>query len=213
MHNAHSLRAFIKTFLIGAAPAVLVYYALRGFGFVQYLALVGAIVVSLAQTLFSLLRSRKPDPVAAGVLLLAACALTVALTTKNPRATQMADTAPGVLFATAFLISSAIRRPLTKMAASMVSPSLAAEALPERGWAAQDTRDWTAMHMRLSAFCGVFGFCQTAFALTMIFTCEVDVSQAVIAVVGTATTILLLVHAVQRVRAFVKERDQRAAAM
>ncbi|EFV14470.1 VC0807 family protein [Segniliparus rugosus] len=212
MNNTHSLRAFIKSSLISAAPAILVYYALRAFGLVQYLALVGAIAVSLAQTLFGALRARKFDPGAGLVLLLASCALLVALTTKNARATQVADTAPGFLFATALLVSSAIRKPLTKKAASTVAFGLADDALPARGWTARDVLDWTAMHIRLSAFAGVFGLCQTAFALTVIFTCAVDISQAVIVVVGSGSTIFLLVHSVNRIRAFVKERDERASA-
>ncbi|EFV14469.1 VC0807 family protein [Segniliparus rugosus] len=207
-----SLREFVKTTVINAGPPLVVYYVLRLFGFVPYLALVGAVVAAVAQGAFTMARNRKVEPSNALVLIAAACSLTVGLTTKNPRLIQLIELLPAALLVWSLVVSSLLRKPITKSITGTIVPRLAETALPERGWTEQDAQDWNKLHVRISLGSGLLSVGFQILAITWIFTLEVDMSQALIAACGAATIIALVANGIIRIRAFVKEHDERASA-
>ena len=207
-----SLREFVKTTVINAGPPLAVYYVLRLFGVVPYLALVGAVVAAVAQGAFAMARNRKFEPANALMLVAAASSLTVGLTTKNPRLIQLIELLPPALLVWSLVVSSLLRKPVTKSITGTIVPRLAEIALPERGWTEQDVQDWNKLHVRISFWSGLLSVGFQILAVTWIFTLEVDMSQALIAASGAATITALVANAIIRIRAFARERDERAEA-
>lgn len=205
-----SLREYIKDTVINTVPPLIGYYGLRLFDVVPYLALVGAIVVATAQGVLTMLRKRKFEPVNGLVIVGAACSLTIAFVTKNPRVVQVIELIPVSLFVWSLAASGMLRRPTSVKIAGAIVPGLAATALPERGWTQQDIEDWHGLHARLCAglglLCGLFPFVATVW----IFTLSVDVSQILIVAIGPTLLVLAIASAITLLRRFVRHRDQRA---
>ncbi|GLE53860.1 VC0807 family protein [Mycobacterium montefiorense] len=206
-----SLREYIKNTVINTAPPLVGYYGLRLLDITPYLALVGAIVVAAAQGLLTMVRKRKFEPINGLVILGAACSLTIAFITKNPRIVQVIELIPVSLLVWSLAASGLLRRPTSVKIASAIVPSLAATALPQRGWTPQDIQDWHGLHARLCAglglLCGLFPLV----AIVWIFTFPVDVSQILIVAIGPTLLILSIAGAIALLRRFVQQRDQVAA--
>jgi hypothetical protein len=206
-----SLNEYIKTTAINTIPPLVAYYALRAFGTTPYLALAGAIVTAVLQGLLNMVRKRKFEPANGLVILGAACSLTIAFTTKNPRIVQVIELVPATVIVWSCLVSGLLRKPTSKKIASVVSPNLADEALPKRGWTEQDIQDWHGLHTRLCLWlgllCGVFPVA----AVFLIFTLPVDISLILINTIGPALLVVSIVCAVVLLRRFVRQRDKTAA--
>ncbi len=206
-----SLREYIKDTVINTVPPLIGYYGLRLFDVAPYLALVGAIVVATAQGVLTMLRKRKFEPVNGLVIVGAACSLTIAFVTKNPRIVQVIELVPVSLFVWSLAASGMLRRPTSVKITGAIVPGLAAKALPERGWTQQDIEDWHSLHARLCAglglLCGLFPIVATVW----IFTLSVDVSQILIVAIGPTLLVFAIASAITLLRRFVRFRDQRVA--
>jgi hypothetical protein len=206
-----SLGEYIKNTLINTVPPLIAYYGLRSFDVTQYLALVGAIVVATAQGLLTMVRKRKFEPLNGLVLVAAACSLTIAFCTKNPRMVQVVELVPVTLIVWSLTASGLLRRPTSLQFAGAIVPSLADNALPQRGWTQHDIQDWHHLHTRISVrlglLCSVFPFVATI----LIFTLPVDFSQVLIVATGTTLLIVCISTAIAWLRRFVQRRDQMAA--
>lgn len=206
-----SLREYIKTTVINTVPPLVAYYVLRAFGLTPYLALAGAIVVAVLQGLLNIVRKRKFEPANGLVILGAAASLTIAFTTKNPRIVQVLELVPGTFLVLSCLVSGLLGKPTSKKFASVLAPTLADAALPQRGWTEQDIRDWHQLHTRLCVWLGLLCGAFPVLAVFLIFTLPVDVSLVIINSVGPALLILSVATAVVLLRRFVRQRDQAAA--
>ncbi|MFY2861299.1 VC0807 family protein [Mycobacterium sp. THU-M104] len=206
-----SLREYIKDTVINTVPPLIGYYGLRLFDVAPYLALVGAIMVATAQGLLTMARKRKFEPLNGLVILGAACSLSIAFVTKNPRIVQVIELLPVSLLVWSLAASGLLRRPTSVKIAGAIVPSLAATALPQRGWTQQDIEDWHGLHTRLCAglglLCGLFPLVATVW----IFTLSVDVSQILIVAVGPTLLVLSVAGAIALLRRFVQQRDHVAA--
>ena len=89
-----SLREYVRTTAINTLPPLIAYYALRAFGVTPYLALAGAIITAVVQGILNMVIKRKFELVNGVVIVAAACSLTVAFTTKNPRIVQVTELIP-----------------------------------------------------------------------------------------------------------------------
>ncbi|WP_104182901.1 VC0807 family protein [Mycobacterium avium] len=209
--SPRSLREYIKNTVINTVPPLVGYYGLRLFDVAPYLALVGAIVVATMQGLLTMVRKRKFEPVNGLVIAGAACSLTIAFVTKNPRIVQVIELVPVSLLVWSLAASGLLRRPTSIKIASAIVPGLAAQALPERGWTPQFIEDWHGLHTRLCAglglLCGLFPLLATVW----IFTLSVDVSQILIVAIGPTLLVLSIAGAIALLRRFVQRRDQIAA--
>jgi hypothetical protein len=205
-----SLREYIKTTVTNTLPPLVAYYALRAFGMTPYLALAGAIIVAVAQGLLTMVRKRKFEPVNGLVILAAACSLTIAFTTKNPRVVQVTELIPASLVVWSLTVSGLLGKPTSKKVASVVAPKLADGALPQRGWTEQDIQDWHTLHTRLCRWLGLLCSAFPALAVFLIFTLPVDVSQFLLASIGTTLLLVSITSAVALLRRFVRQRDQAA---
>lgn len=205
-----SLNEYIKTTAVNTIPPLVAYYALRAFGMSPYLALAGAIVTAVLQGLLNMVRKRKFEPANGLMILGAACSLTIAFTTKNPRIVQVLELVPATVIVWSCLVSGLLRKPTSKKMASVVSPNLADGALPKRGWTEQDIQDWHTLHTRLCLWlgllCGVFPVA----AVFLIFTLPVDISLILINSIGPGLLILSVATAVVLLRRFVRQRDAAA---
>ena len=206
-----SLREYVKTTVINTLPPLFAYYALRAFGITPYLALAGAILTAVGQGLLNMVRKRKFEPTNGLVIVGATCSLIIAFTTKNPRVVQVMELIPASLLVWSCLVSGLLRKPTSKKIASVIAPTLADGALPQRGWTEQDIQDWHQLHTRLCVWlglpCGVF----PVLAVVLIFTFPVDVSLVLINSIGPALLVVSIAIAVALLRRFVRQRDQRAA--
>jgi hypothetical protein len=206
-----SLTEYIKTTLINTLPPLVAYYTLREFGITQYLALAGAIITAVGQGLLTMLRKRRFELTNGLVILGATFSLIIAFTTKNPRVVQVIELIPATLLVWSCLVSGLLGKPTSKKFASVLAPSLAEQALPRRGWTAQDIRDWHQLHTRLCVglglLCGVF----PVVAVFLIFTLPVDVSLVLVNTIGPTLLILCVATAVVMLRRFVRQRDGGAA--
>jgi hypothetical protein len=206
-----SLREYVKTTVINTLPPLVVYYGLRAFGIVPYLALAGAIIAAVGQGLLTVVRKRKFEPVNGLVILGAACSLAIAFTTKNPRIVQVLELIPASLLVWSCMMSGLLGKPASKKVASTIAPTLADGALPERGWTEQDIQDWHQLHTRLCLWLGLLCSTFPAVAVFLIFTLPVDVSLVLINSIGPALLILSIAIAIALLRKFVRQRDQVAA--
>ena len=118
-----SLREYIKNTVINTVPPLIAYYGLRLFGVTPYLALVGAIVVATAQGLLTMVRKRKFEPLNGLVIVAAACSLTIAFTTKNPRMVQVVELLPVSLLVWSLTASGLLRRPTSLKIAGAIVPT------------------------------------------------------------------------------------------
>ncbi|WP_006247274.1 VC0807 family protein [Mycolicibacterium tusciae] len=206
-----SLWDFLRNTAINIVPPLVAYYGLRLFGVTEYLALVGAIVVATVQGSLAALRKRKFEPLSGVVIVVAACSLTLAFTTKDPRAVQVMELAPASLLIWAFLASGLLRKPFSLKVVGAFVPRLAENALPQRGWTQQDIDGWHRLHIRLCVWlgilCGVFPFV----AVFWIFRLSVDVSQILIITTGNAVIVLAILSSVAVLRRFVRQRGPIAA--
>jgi hypothetical protein len=206
-----SLKEYIKTTVINTLPPLVVYYAIRAFGVTPYLALAGAIIAAVGQGALAMVRKRKFEPLNALVILAAGASLTIAFTTKNPRVVQVTELVPVSLMVWSCTVSGLLRKPASKQVTGVIAAKLADGALPERGWTPQDIQDWHKLHTRLCLWLGLLCGLFPAFAVYLIFTFPVDVSQFLITSIGTADLILCIASAVALLRRFVQQRDQAAA--
>lgn len=202
-----TLREYVTNTAINTVPPLVAYYVLRMFDFEPYLALVGAIITAALQGALTMVRKRQVEPANVVVIIGAACSLTIALTTKNPRIVQALELVPMSLLVWSFAISGLLRKPNSKKVAGVVSPALAEPALPDRGWTEQSIRDWHRLHTQLCVGLGLLCGFYPAFALYMIFNYAVDLSQFVIVATGPTLVVLCIVFAVARVRRFVGQHD------
>lgn len=206
-----SLREYVKTTVINALPPVIAYYVLRALGLAPYLALAGAIVVAVAQGLVAAVRKRRFEPVNGLVILGAACSLTIAFATKNPRIVQVLELIPASLLVWSFLASGLLGKPASKKMAGAIAPQLADGALPGRGWTEQDIHDWHQLHTWLCRWLGLLCGAFPAVAVPLIFALPVDVSLVLINSIGPALLVLSVAIAIALLRRFVHQRDQAAA--
>jgi hypothetical protein len=206
-----SLREYVKNTVINTVPPVIGYYGLRLFDVPPYLALVGAIAIATLQGILNMLRKRKFEPLNGLMILGAACSLTIALVTKNPRLVQALELIPASTFVWSTAISGLLRKPTSMKLAGAIVPTLADGALAGRGWTEQDIQDWHALHtrlcVRLGLLCGLFPFV----ALVWIFTLPVDVSQILLVSIGPSLLVLCIAAAVASLRRFIQQRDEAAA--
>jgi hypothetical protein len=206
-----SMREYAKTTVINTVPPVIAYYGLRLFDVTPYLALVGAIVVAAVQGLYTAVLKRKFEPMNGAVLLCAACSLTVAFTTKNPRIVQVTELIPATVLVWSLAASGVLRKPTSKMITAAIAPNLAEAALPQRGWTPHDINEWHRLHsricVRLGLVCGMFPIA----AVACIFTLPVDISQILIVTVGPTLLVVCIATATALLRRFVLQRDQAAA--
>lgn len=207
-----SLREYVKTTAINTLPPLIAYYALRAFGVTPYLALAGAIVTAVVQGILNMAIKRKFEPVNGLVIVAAACSLTVAFTTKNPRIVQVTELIPVSMIVWSLVVSALLRRPASKKFASAIAPKLADGALPGRGWTEQDIADWHGLHTRICLWLGLLCGMFPALAIFLIFTLSVDVSQILIVAIGPTLLVVSIVSAVTLLQRFVTQRDQLAAA-
>lgn len=203
-----SLRGYIKTTVINTFPPVIGYYVLRAFGLVPYLALAGAIIVAVAQGLLTAVRKGKFKPVNGMVILGAACSLTIAFTTKNPRIVQILELIPASLLVWSCTVSGLLGKPTSKKIASVVAPTLAHGALPVRGWTEQDIQGWHQLHTRLCLWLGLLCSAFPVVAVALIFTLPVDVSLVLINSIGPALLVVCIAIAIAVLRRFVRQRDE-----
>ncbi|MDR3659634.1 MAG: hypothetical protein P4L86_04345 [Mycobacterium sp.] len=208
-----TLREYVKNTAINTLPPLAAYYVLRAFGLEPYLALVGAIVTAAAQGALTMVRKRKVEPANLLVLVGAACSLTIALTTKNPRVVQALELIPMSLLVWSFAISGLLRKPNSKKVTGVISPALAESELPERGWTENDIRDWHRLHTQLCIGLGLLCGSYPVFALVMIFNYPVDISQFVIVATGPTLVVLCIAVAVAQLRKFVGQRDLAATSV
>lgn len=207
-----TLREYVTTTAINTVPPLVAYYVLRMFDVEPYLALVGAIITAAAQGALTMVRKRKVEPANVVVIIGAACSLTIALTTKNPRIVQALELVPMSLLVWSFAISGLLRKPNSKKVAGVVSPALAEPALPDRGWTEQSIQDWHRLHTQLCVGLGLLCGVYPVFALYMIVNYQVDLSQFVIVATGPTLVVLCIVYAVARIRRFVGQHDDLASA-
>lgn len=210
-----SLREHLKNTAVNVVPPLIAYYGLRLFGVTEYLALVGAIGVATVQGLLTVLRRRRFEPVTALVIVVAACSLTLAFTTKNPRMVQVMELIPISLLIWSLLASGLLRRPASLKVVGAIVPSLADEALPQRGWTQRDIEDWHRLHRRLCVWLGFLCGLFPLVAIVWIFSLSVDVSQGLIVSVGNTLLVLVILSAMALLRRFVNQHGpmatQRAA--
>lgn len=206
-----SLREYVRTTAINTLPPLIAYYALRAFGVTPYLALAGAIITAVVQGILNMVIKRKFEPVNGVVIVAAACSLTVAFTTKNPRIVQVTELIPVSLIVWSLVVSALLRRPASKKFASAISPNLADGALPHRGWTEQDITDWHRLHTRICLWLGLLCGMFPALAIFLIFTLSVDVSQILIVAIGPTLLVVSIASAVTLLQQFVRRRDQSAA--
>jgi hypothetical protein len=205
-----TLREYVTNVAINTVPPLIAYYVLRAFGVVPYLALVGAIAVSSAQALLTMVRKRKFEPLNAVMILGSACSLTIALVTKNPRVVQAIELIPVSVFVWSLAVSGLLGKPASRKLTGAIVPGLADKALSLRGWSQQDIHDWHKLHtrlcVRLGLLCGLF----PCVALVWIFTLPVDISQLLIVAIGPTLIVVCISAAVALLRRFVREHDQQA---
>jgi hypothetical protein len=206
-----SLREYVKTTLINTLPPLIAYYALRAFGLTPYLALAGAIITAVAQGLLGMVRKRKFEPMNGLVIVAAGFSLTVAFTTKNPRVVQLTELIPATFMVWSCLVSGLLRKPASKAFTGVIVPSLADPALPQRGWTAGDIKDWHTLHTRLCLWLGLLCGMFPALAVYLIFSLPVDVSQFLLASIGSTLLFFSIATAVALLRRFVRQRDRAAA--
>ncbi|MFI5508861.1 VC0807 family protein [Mycobacterium sp. NPDC051804] len=201
-----SLGQHLTNTAINVVPPLLTYYGLRVFGVTEYLALVGAIAVATVQGLLMVVRRRRFEPINALVIVVAACSLTAAFTTKNPRVVQVIEITPISLLIWSFLASGLMRKPASLNIVAAIVPGLADKALPERGWTQRDIEDWHRLHRRLCIWLGFLCGLFPVVAIFWIFSLSVDVSQILIVTVGNAVLVLVIVSAIVMLRRFVQQR-------
>lgn len=206
-----SLLDHIRNTAINTVPPLIAYYGLRLCGVTEYLALVGAIVVATTQGLLAVVRKRRFEPLSAVVIVVAACSLTLAFTTKNPRVVQLMELVPITLLLWAVLASGLLRKPVSLKLVGAITPALAETALPLRGWTPQDIDDWRRLHSRLCVWLGLLCGLFPLVAIFWVFRLPVDVSQILIVTVGNAVLVLTVVGAVVLLRRFVGKRSGRPA--
>ncbi|MGH3726950.1 MAG: VC0807 family protein [Mycobacterium sp.] len=206
-----SLSAYVKTTALNTLPPLIAYYTLRAFGVTPYLALAGAIITAVVQGILNMVIKRKFEPVNGVVIVAAACSLTVAFTTKNPRIVQVTELVPVSLLVWSLVASALVRRPASKKLTGAIAPGLAEGALPRRGWTAQDVKDWHTLHTRICLWLGLLCGLFPALAVFLIFTLSVDLSQILIVAIGPTLLIVSIVSAVTLLQRFVRQRDQSAA--
>jgi hypothetical protein len=202
-----SLREHLRNTAINVVPPLLTYYGLRLFDVTEYLALVGAILVATLQGLVSVVRRRRVEPINALVIVVAACSLTAAFTTKNPRVVQVIEIVPISLLIWVFFASGLVRRPASVKLVAAIVPGLADEALPDRGWTQRDIEDWHRLHRRLCTWLGFLCGLFPVVAIFWIFSLSVDVSQILIVAVGNAVLLLVILSAIVLLRRFVQQRS------
>ncbi len=207
-----TLREYVTNTAINTVPPLVAYYVLRMFDFEPYLALVGAIITAALQGALTMVRKRQVEPANVVVIIGAACSLTIALTTKNPRIVQALELVPMSLLVWSFAVSGLLGKPNSKKVAGVVSPALAEPALPDRGWTEQSVRDWHRLHTQLCVGLGLLCGFYPVFALYLIFNYPVDLSQFVIVATGPTLVVLCIVFAVARIRRFVGQHDAAAGA-
>ncbi|EFV12698.2 hypothetical protein HMPREF9336_02493 [Segniliparus rugosus ATCC BAA-974] len=196
--------------LLQVLPVLAVYFGFRALGVEAYLALCAAVLFAVAHRVFDLIRGRTKDFLVLAIILFYAAGATITFFTHNPHYSQVANILSGAVISLFALVSALVGKPLTQGLTAKYSPGLAVRSLPERGWPAEDVRDYAALHRRVSLGCGLFGLAQTVVVLIVIFTCSVDVAQLVSNVAGTGVTALFAVYAVRRVRRFIAGRDEAA---
>lgn len=206
-----SLREYVKTTAINTLPPLIAYYALRAFGVTPYLALAGAIITAVLQGILNMVIKRKFEPVNGLVIVAAACSLTVAFTTKNPRIVQVTELIPVSMIVWSLVVSALLRKPASKKFASAISPKLADGALAGRGWTERDVADWHALHTRICLWLGLLCGMFPVLAVFLIFTLSVDVSQLLIVAIGPTLLIVSIASAVTLLQRFVRRSDQSAA--
>jgi hypothetical protein len=205
-----SLTEYIKTTAINTIPPLVAYYALRAFGTSPYLALAGAIVTAVLQGLLNMVRKRKFEPANGLMILGAACSLTIAFTTKNPRIVQVLELIPATAIVWSCLVSGLLRKPTSKKITSALVPGLADAALPERGWTEQDIQDWHKLHTQLCLWLGLLCGLFPVAAVVLIFSLPVDISLILINSIGPGLLILSVATAVVLLRRFIRQRDAAA---
>ncbi|WP_074353592.1 VC0807 family protein [Mycobacteroides abscessus] len=206
-----SLREYVKTTAINTLPPLIAYYALRAFGVTPYLALAGAIITAVVQGILNMVIKRKFEPVNGLVIVAAACSLTVAFTTKNPRIVQVTELIPVSMIVWSLVVSALLRKPASKKFASAISPKLADGALPGRGWTERDVADWHALHTRICLWLGLLCGMFPVLAVFLIFTLSVDVSQLLIVAIGPTLLIVSVASAVTLLQRFVRRSDRSSA--
>lgn len=207
-----TLREYVTNTAINTVPPLVAYYVLRMFDFEPYLALVGAIITAALQGALTMVRKRQVEPANVVVIIGAACSLTIALTTKNPRIVQALELVPMSLLVWSFAVSGLLRKPNSKKVAGVISPALAEPALPDRGWTEQSIRDWHRLHTQLCVGLGLLCGLYPVFALYLIFNYPVDLSQFLIVATGPTLVVLCIVVAVAHIRRFVGQHDAAADA-
>ena len=206
-----SLGEYLRQTAPQLAVALGVYFGLRAFGVPPYLALAATALAAIVHVALSVLRGRKADVVLVVVVVLYGTSAVVTLATHNPRYAQLLNLFPGTAIGLALLVSAVVGKPLTAFVAAQYRPLLARSALPGRGWSARDIQDYARMHRRTTFAVAVTGVVQTTVSVLVILSCSTDIAQLFCDVVGTGTTVLILVLAVRHIRRFVNARDAAAA--
>lgn len=147
-----SLREYVKTTAINTLPPLVAYYALRAFEVTPYLALAGAIITAVVQGILNMVIKRKFQPVNGLVIVAAACSLTVAFTTKNPRIVQVTELIPVSMIVWSLVVSALLRKPASKKFASAISPKLAEGHC--RAVAGRSGMSRTGTHCTRASVCG-----------------------------------------------------------
>ncbi|MGL6236917.1 MAG: hypothetical protein ACRC20_16445 [Segniliparus sp.] len=195
-----SLRAFGSQLVRGVVPSLAVYFGLRAFGAVPYIALCVTVVFSASYLVFEMVRGRGADPLLLALIVFGGTGALVSFVSRDVRYAQLSSLPPGTVVSVCALASVFTSKPLTLFITEKYWPNLSVSALRARGWEAPDIDGYLRAHARTTLVCALLELTQILVVLAAIFTCSADVAQLFIEVGGPATTFLIVVFAVRRIR-------------
>lgn len=192
------LRPMLHTMFVDVLPPLAAFYGFRAAGASQYLALLAGAIVAGIPVLYEIVKSRRLDPFAGYLMLIFGLGLAVALTTDNPQLILAGQTGVNGIIAVVFLVSCAVGKPLTEIAAARMTAGK--PPAPENALATVHK-----IHLILSLMWGFGLLAEVAARLVIIFTMPFDAANGIVSVVSTAALAALGVLSVLVVRVFVKK--------
>jgi hypothetical protein len=192
--HAAMLRPMLRTALIHVAPSLAAVYALRAAGASPYWALLAGTIVAGIPVVYGIVKQRRLDPVSGYLMLFFGLGLLVALVTSDPQLILAGQTAVNGLFGVAFLVSAAIGKPLTEIAAAQFMPAAGLDS------SMRDTLH--GLHRRISIVVGVALITEVTARLIIIFTTPFDVANGLVSVIGGMTFPLVAVAVMVMVQRF-----------
>ena len=174
--RARRLHPMLRTVLVHIAPALTAVYGLRAAGASEYVALLAGTVVAGIPTVYGIIKHRRLDPFAGYLMLMFGLSLIVALVTTDPQLILAGQTAVNGTAALVFLISAALGKPLTEIAAASFMTGTNPDATTRASL--------HGLHRRITIMVGTVLIAEVAARLIIIFSLPFDVANGLVAVIG-----------------------------